>query len=95
MTTGRRARELVGVLRELEEWERGPDALRPVPMVALNDHQVALVYSLVLLALVQKTDSTVDRPGEPRFSDVRDRWFGATAGELAEVWGSRLGEAFG
>jgi hypothetical protein len=97
-----RARELVDVLQGLEEWERGPATMRPVPMVALNDHQVALVYSLVLLALVQKTESTVDRPGEPRYNDVRDRWLEATAGELeevrarlAEVWASRLGEGFG
>ena len=95
------ARELVAVLQGLEEWDRGTAAMRPIPMVALNDHQVALVYSLVLLALVQKTESTVDRPGEPRYRDVRDRWLEATAGQLdevrarlAEVWGSRLGEAF-
>jgi hypothetical protein len=52
----------------------------------------------VLLALVQKTESTVDRPGEPRYRDVRDRWLACTAEELeevrarlAEVWGSSLG----
>jgi hypothetical protein len=95
------ARELVGILRGLEEWDDGPAALWPVPMVALSDHQVALVYSLVLLALVEKTGSAADRPGEPRYSDVRDRWLEATAGELgevrarlAEVCGSRLGEGF-
>jgi hypothetical protein len=54
-------------------------------MVALNDHQVALIYSLVLLALVQKTGSTADRPGEPRYRDVRDRWLACTAEELEEV----------
>ena len=93
------ARELVDVLRGLQEWSLGPDWLRPVPMVALNDSQVALIYSLVLLALVQKTGSTADRPGEPRYRDVRDRWLEATVAELeevrarlAEVWGSRLGE---
>jgi hypothetical protein len=32
-------------------------------MAALNDHQVALIYSLVLLALVQKTGSTATGPG--------------------------------
>ena len=47
------ARELVGVLQGLEEWDCGPAGPRPVPTVALNDHQVELVYSLVLLALVQ------------------------------------------
>jgi hypothetical protein len=48
---------------------------------------------------VQKTGSTADRPAEPRYRDVRDRWLEATAGELeevrarlAEVWASRLGE---
>ena len=92
-----RARELVSVLRELEEWEHDPGSLRPIPHVALNDHQVGLIYSLVLLAPVQKTESTVERPCEPRYSDVRDRWLGATAEELeevrarlAEVWGCRL-----
>jgi hypothetical protein len=92
-----RARDLVGVLRELEEWGGGPDAMRPIPNLALNDHQVALIYSLVLLALVQKTESTVERPGEPRYCDVRDRWLEATAEELEEVrerlrevWGSRI-----
>jgi hypothetical protein len=92
------ARELVGVLQGLEEWDRGPAALRPLPMVALNDHQVELIYSLVLQALVQETEGTADRPGELRYSDVRDRWLEATVGELAEVrarlaevWGSRLG----
>jgi hypothetical protein len=70
-------------------------------MVSLNDSQVALIYSLVLLALVQKTGSTADRPGEPRYRDVRRRWLEATADDLeevrarlAEVWGSRLGEGF-
>jgi hypothetical protein len=53
-------------------------------MVALNDKQVALIYSLVLLALVQKTGSTADRPGEPRYRDVRDRWLACTAEELEE-----------
>jgi hypothetical protein len=92
------ARELVDVLRGLEEWGHGPDWMGPIPMVALNDKQVALIYSLVLLALVQKTGSTADRPGEPRYRDVRDRWLACTAEELeevrarlAEVWGSRLG----
>ena len=96
-----RARELVGVLQGLEEWDHGPHSMWSVPMVALNDHQVALIYSLVLLALVQKTESTADRPGEPRYSDVRDRWMTCMAEELeevrarlAEVWGSRLGAEF-
>lgn len=61
------------------------DPGRPIPMVLLNDSQVALIYSLVLLALVQKTASTSDRPGEPRYRDVRDRWLQATAGDLEEV----------
>ena len=93
------ARELVDVLQGLEEWDDGPGWMGPIPAVALSDHQVALIYSLVLLALVQKTGSTADRPGEPRYRDVRDRWLPATAGDLeevrarlAEVWGSRLGE---
>ena len=96
------ARELVDILQGLGEWDHGPNWMRPVPMVALNDHQVASIYSLVLLALVQKTGSTADRPGEPRYRDVRDRWLQATAGDLedvrarlAEVWTSRLGEGFG
>lgn len=55
------ARELVDVLQGLEEWSLGADWMRPVPNVALNDHQVALIYSVVLLALVQKTESTLDR----------------------------------
>jgi hypothetical protein len=58
--------------------------MRPIPMVALNDHQVAVIYSLVLLALVQKTGSTVDRPGEPQYIDVLDRWLQASADELEE-----------
>jgi hypothetical protein len=33
----------------------GPGWARPIPMVALNASQMALIYSLVLLALVQKT----------------------------------------
>jgi hypothetical protein len=37
------ARDLVDVLQGLEEWNRGAAPLRPVPMVALNDHQVELV----------------------------------------------------
>jgi hypothetical protein len=92
------ARELVDVLRGLEEWDHGAGWMRPVPAVALNDNQVALIYSLVLLALVQQTGSTADRPGEPRYRDVRDRWLACTAEELeevrarlAEVWASRLG----
>lgn len=95
------AHELIDVLQRLEEWDHGPESMRPVPMVALNDHQVELIYALVLLALVQKTWSATDRPGEPRYRDVRDRWLGATAEELeevrarlAEVWHSRLGEGF-
>jgi hypothetical protein len=67
-------------------------------MVALNDRQVELIYSLVLLALAQKTESTADRPGEPRYGDVRDRWLACSAEELeevrarlAEVWASRPG----
>jgi hypothetical protein len=76
------ARELVDVLRGPEEWDHGPGWMRPIPMVALNDHQVALIYSLVLLALVQKTGSTADRHGQPRYSDVRHRWLVATAEEL-------------
>ena len=79
------ARDLVGVLQGLEEWDHGPATLRPVPHVALSDHQVALIYSLVLLPLVQKTESTVDRPGEPRYGDVRDRWLACTVEELEEV----------
>jgi hypothetical protein len=74
----------------------------PIPMVALDDKQVALIYSLMLLALVQKTGSTADRPGEPRYRDVRDRWLEATAGDLEEVrarlaavWASRLGQGVG
>jgi hypothetical protein len=61
--------------------------------VALNDHQVALVYSLVLLALVQKSGSAADRPAEPRYSDVRDRWLAGTAEELEEVgvWLAKVG----
>jgi hypothetical protein len=59
--------------------------MRPIPMVALNDSQVALIYSLVLLALVQKAGSTADRPGEPRYRDVRDSWLACTAEELKEV----------
>lgn len=46
------ARELVGVLQGPEEWDQGPATLRPIPHVALNDSQVDLIYSLVLLALV-------------------------------------------
>jgi hypothetical protein len=95
-------RELVGVLQGLEEWSVGPGRMRPVPNVALNDHRVALIYSLVLLALVQKTESTLDRPGEPRYRDVRDRWLQATTDELeevrarlAELWSPRLEEQFG
>jgi hypothetical protein len=53
-----RARELVDALRGLELWEHGPGWLRPIPMVAL-------IYSLVLLALVQKTGSTADRASAP------------------------------
>lgn len=56
----------------------------------------------MLLALVQKTESTVDRPGEPRYGDVRDRWLACTGegleevrARLAELWGSRLGEGSG
>jgi hypothetical protein len=97
-----RARELVDVLQGLEEWSCDPRSMRPIPMVALNDSQVALIYSLVLLALVQKTGSTADWPGEPRYGDVQDRWLACTAEELeevrarlVEVWGSRLGEVFG
>ncbi len=96
------ARELVDLLRGLEEWDHGPGWMCPIPMVSLNDHQVALIYSLVLMALIGKTGSTVDRPGEPRYRDVRDCWLHATAedleevrGRLAEVWASRLGEGFG
>jgi hypothetical protein len=70
-------------------------------MVALNEHHVALIYSLVLLALVEKTGSTADRPGEPAYRDVRDCWLEATVGELeevrarlAEVWRPKLGESF-
>ncbi len=94
-------RELVGVLEGLDEWYYGPGFMRPVPAVALNDYQVALTYSLVLLALVRKTGSTADRPGEPRFRDVQHRWAKATAEDLvellarlAEVWASRLGQEF-
>jgi hypothetical protein len=82
----------------LEEWERKPNWMRLVPMETLNDHQVALIYSLVPLALVEKTGSTGDRPGQPRYRDVRDCWLESTADELeevrarlAEVWGPRLG----
>ncbi len=96
------ARELVDVLQGLEEWDHGSGWMPPIPMVALNDKQVALIYSLVLLALVQKTGSTADRPGEPRYRDMRDRWLQATAGDLeevrarlAEVSASGLGEGFG
>ncbi len=67
------ARELVDVLQRLEVCDHGPGWMRPIPMVSLNDHQVALIYSLVLMALVGKTGSTADRPGEPQYSDVRDR----------------------
>jgi hypothetical protein len=87
------ARELVGVLQRLEEWDGRPAALRPIPMVALSHHHVELIYSLVLLALVQKTGSAADRPGEPRYSDVRDRWLEATAEELEEVR-ARLAEVW-
>ncbi len=87
------ARELVDVLQELEEWSRGQCWMRPISMVALNDNQVALIYSLVLLALVQKTGSTADRPGEPPYSDVRDRWLACTAEELEEVR-ARLAEVW-
>ncbi len=66
------ARELVGVLEGLDEWYYGPGFMRPVPAVALNDYQVAPTYSLVLPALVRKTGSTADRPGEARFRDVQD-----------------------
>jgi hypothetical protein len=59
--------------------------MRPVLTVALNDHQVALIYSLVLLALVHKTGSRANRPGEPRYRDVRDRWLACTAEELEEI----------
>jgi hypothetical protein len=68
------ARELIDVLRGLEEWDHGVGWMRPIAMVALNDHQVALIYSLLLLAPVQKTGSTADRSWEPRYRDVRDRW---------------------
>jgi hypothetical protein len=95
------AREMVDVLRGLEEWDQGAGRMRPIPMMALNDSQVALIYSLVLMALVQKTGSSTDRRGEPRYRDVRDRWLACTAEELeevrarlAEVWGSRLREDF-
>jgi hypothetical protein len=88
-----RARELVDVLCGLEEWDQGTDWMRPIPMVALNDSQVALIYSLVLLAQVQKTGSAADRPGEPRYRDVRDRWLACTAEELEEVRG--LAEVWG
>jgi hypothetical protein len=76
------AREMVDVLRGLEEWDQGQHSTRPIPMVALDDHQVALIYSLVQLALVEKTRSTTDRPGEPRYRDVRDRWLACTAALL-------------
>jgi hypothetical protein len=66
-------------------------------MAARNDHQVALVYSPVLLALVQKTESTADRPGvrASRGTATRGpRWLEATAGELEEVR-ARLGGGVG
>jgi hypothetical protein len=92
------ARELVDVLPGLEVRDRGPAGMSPTPMVALNDHQVELIYSLVLLALVQKTGSTTDGPSEPRYRDVSDRWLACTVEELEEVrerlaavWGTRLG----
>jgi hypothetical protein len=55
---------MVDVLRGLEEWDQGAGRMRPIPMMALNDSQVALIYSLVLMALVQKTGSSTDRRGE-------------------------------
>jgi hypothetical protein len=84
------ARELVDVVRGLGEWGHGPDWMGPIPMVALDDKQVALIYSLMLLALVQKTGSTADRPGEPRYRDVRE-----VRARLAAVWASRLGQGVG
>jgi hypothetical protein len=77
--TVEQARELVDVLQGLEERSCDPHSIRPIQMVALNDSQVALIYSL---APVQKTGSTVDRPGQPRYGDVRDRWLACTAEEL-------------
>jgi hypothetical protein len=87
------ARALADVLQGLEDLDHGPSRTRPVPVVALDDHQVALIYSLVLLALVQKTGSTADRPGEPRYRDVRDRWLEATADDLEQVR-ARLAEVW-
>jgi hypothetical protein len=79
--------------------DNGVDA--PVPTVALSDRQAALVYSLVRMALVQKTETPADRPGEPRYRDVLDRWLDATADDLeevrarlAEAWATRLEEQF-
>jgi len=66
------ARDLVDVLRGLEEWERVPNWMLPVPMETLTDQQAAPRDSLVLLALVEKTGSTADRRGKPRYVDVLD-----------------------
>jgi len=57
------ARDQVDVLPGLEEWDHGPSSTWPIPMAALNDHQVALIQSLVLLALVNTTGEHADRPG--------------------------------
>lgn len=69
--------------------------------MALNKDQAASIYSLVLLALVRKTGSALDRPDEPRFRDMQDRWLTASGrglGEgparLAEVWATRLLKQF-
>ena len=60
--------------------------MRPIPHMALSDLHVGLIYSLVLLALVQKTESTVDRPGEPPYRDVRDGGWRREALEDRRRW---------
>lgn len=79
------ARELVGVLQGLEEWGGGPGTLRPIPHLALNDSQVGLIYSLVLLALMQKTESTADGRANRGAATCGTRWLACTTEELEEV----------
>lgn len=62
---------------------RTPPHRRQVPVLQLACKQVALIYSLVLLALAQRTGSTADRPAEPRTVTYRTAgsrpWQGAEA----------------
>jgi hypothetical protein len=76
------AGELLGAVKELEEWHRGP---LYVGTVTMSQGQMSIVYDLVRIAYARKAETDADEPGWVKLRDAEAGYARTTAGELREL----------